>query len=184
MTPVRNAAQFPSGPYRIPNIQLDAHALVSNKTPAGTYRGPGRFEGCFFCERMLDIAAQELGLDRLLIRRRNLISSGEMPYALASGSPHDGFGEPPRDRGHYAARAGGLGLPLDRLRIFHGSPSCLPEGFGSYGSRSTVMGGCAILLAAAAVIDKFRAAAAERLGVAAGDLSVTGGVARAADGRT
>ena len=45
MTPVRNVAQFTSGPYRIPNIHLDAHALVSNKTPAGTYRGPGPVRG-------------------------------------------------------------------------------------------------------------------------------------------
>src|SRR5258707_2857101 len=101
MTPVRNAAQFTSGPYRIPNIELNAHALVSNKTPAGTYRGPGRFEGCFFCERMLDLAAQDLGLDPLAIRRRNLISLREMPYPLASVLPNDGFGETACDSGDY-----------------------------------------------------------------------------------
>ena len=64
MTPVRNAAQFMSGPYRIPNIHLDAHAYVSNKTPSGTYRGPGRYEGCFFIERLIDMAAERLGIDR------------------------------------------------------------------------------------------------------------------------
>ena len=260
MTPVRNAAQFTSGPYRIPNIHLNAHALTSNKTPAGTYRGPGRFEGCFFCERMLDMAADELGLDRLAIRRRNLISLGEMPYRLASVAPNDGFGETACDSGDYTStfdrcvrearwsekaplqgkliggRYHGLGiacfieggasgpresarmvvepdgcisvyvgssavgqgietilaqiaadaleLPLERVRIYHVSTTYLPEGFGSYGSRSTVMGGCAIVLAAAALLDKFRAAAVARLGVAAGELSIAGGVARAADGRT
>ena len=58
-------------------------------------------------------------------------------------------------------------------------PPICAEGFGSYGSRSTVMGGCAIVLAAEALIAKFRAAAAARLGVPAAELSVTGGVARA-----
>jgi len=80
--------------------------------------------------------------------------------------------------------ADALQLPLERIRIYHGSTTYLPEGFGAYGSRSTVMGGSAILLAADALIEKFRAAAAARLCVAAGELSVTGGVARAANGRT
>ncbi|MBX9741418.1 MAG: molybdopterin-dependent oxidoreductase, partial [Beijerinckiaceae bacterium] len=73
MTPVRNAAQFMSGPYRIPAIHLDAYACVTNKTPAGTYRGPGRYEGCLFIERLMDQAANALGVDRLEIRRRNLL---------------------------------------------------------------------------------------------------------------
>ncbi len=58
--------------------------MTTNKTPSGTYRGPGRFEGCFFMERLLDMAARDLGLDRLDIRRRNLIALDEMPYPLAS----------------------------------------------------------------------------------------------------
>ena len=74
MTPVRNVAQFTSGPYRVPNLHLKSHAMVTNKTPSGTYRGPGRFEGCFFMERLIDMAAKDLGLDRLEIRRRNLIA--------------------------------------------------------------------------------------------------------------
>ena len=45
---------------------------------------PGRFEGCFFCERLLDIAARDLGIDRLEIRRRNLLTDEEMPYPLAT----------------------------------------------------------------------------------------------------
>ena len=64
MTPVRNVAQFTTGPYRVPNIDLRSHAFVTNKTPSGTYRGPGRFEGCFFMERLLDIVARETGTIR------------------------------------------------------------------------------------------------------------------------
>ena len=82
MTPVRNVAQFTAGPYRVPNIRLKAHAMVTNKTPSGTYRGPGRFEGCFFMERLIDAAARDLKIDRLAIRRRNLIPLAG--YALPS----------------------------------------------------------------------------------------------------
>src|SRR5207248_3175641 len=101
-TPVRNVAQFTSGPYRVPNLLLNAHALTTNKTPSGTYRGPGRFEGCFFVERLIDMAARDLGLDRLAIRRRNLIALDEMPYGLADVQPGETFGRSACDSGDYA----------------------------------------------------------------------------------
>ena len=59
----RNVVQFFSGPYRIPNIHIESSMLVTNKTPTGTYRAPGRFEGDFFRERLFDIAAADLGID-------------------------------------------------------------------------------------------------------------------------
>jgi carbon-monoxide dehydrogenase large subunit len=77
--------------------------MTSNKTPAGTYRGPGRFEGCFFCDRMLDMAARDLKIDRLAIRRKNLIALAEMPYPLAAVRPNDGFGDTACDSGDYAS---------------------------------------------------------------------------------
>ena len=58
-TPVRNAAQFITGPYKVENFSIRSHAVATNKTPAGTYRGPGRYESCFFFERMMDKAAVE-----------------------------------------------------------------------------------------------------------------------------
>ena len=70
----RNVAQFMSGPYRIPNIDIDVALQLTNKTPVGTYRGPGRFETDFFRERFLDMVAEDLGLDRVEFRRRNLVS--------------------------------------------------------------------------------------------------------------
>src|SRR5262249_19574537 len=103
MTPVRNVAQFTTGPYRVPNIRLNAHAMVTNKTPSGTFRGPGRFEGCFFMERLMDLAARDLGIDRLEIRRRNLIAFKDMPYRLADVEPNDGFGATSCDSGDYTA---------------------------------------------------------------------------------
>src|SRR5262249_6966749 len=74
-------------------------------------------------------------------------------------------------------------LPLDRVKIFHGSTTYLRDGVGAFGSRSTVMGGSAIVLAAEALIAKFRAAAAEKFGVAIADVGVVEGVAVTSDGR-
>ena len=89
-TAPRNAAQVLSGPYRIPNIHIDVALTVTNKTPIGTYRAPGRFEGDFFRERLIDMAAGDLGIDRVDFRRRNLIADGDMPYAHASMAPYGG----------------------------------------------------------------------------------------------
>jgi len=233
--------------------------MTTNKTPSGTYRGPGRFEGCFFLERLIDLAARDLGLDRLAIRRRNLITVEEMPYPLADVEPAETFGTTSCDSGDYASlfdrcvvqakwtdkahlqgqlidgRYHGLGIacfieggasgprehariaiegdgsltvyvgssavgqgietimgqiaadalevPIDCVRVLHGSTHYLPDGVGAFGSRSTVMGGCAIVLAATALMEKFHAAAAKRLGIAEADVKVTEGIATAADGR-
>ena len=74
------AAMLP-GPYRIPAYRANAHIRLTNKTPCGTYRAPGRFESTFVRERLLDAIADKLTLDRVEIRRRNLIAEDEMPYA-------------------------------------------------------------------------------------------------------
>ena len=83
-TASRNLAQIMSGAYRIPHVRMDVSLLVTNKTPSGTYRGPGRFEADFCRERLLDIVAADLGIDRVEFRRRNLIAEADMPYALAT----------------------------------------------------------------------------------------------------
>jgi carbon-monoxide dehydrogenase large subunit len=83
LTAPRNVTQFCSGPYDVANIEIDARALMTNKVPAGTYRGPGRYEGAFFMERLLDMAARDLGIDLAEIRRVNLIPEEKMPYKMA-----------------------------------------------------------------------------------------------------
>jgi aerobic carbon-monoxide dehydrogenase large subunit len=97
----RNIAQFMSGPYRIPHIDIDVALQLSNKTPVGTYRGPGRFETDFFRERLLDMVAKDLKLDRVAFRRRNLVSREEMPYRIATIRPFDK--EEELDSGDYHA---------------------------------------------------------------------------------
>lgn len=81
-TPARNIAQVITGPYRIENVRSDVTLLVTNKTPSGTYRGPGRYESDFFRERMLDLIADDLKLDRVEFRRRNLIREDDMPWSM------------------------------------------------------------------------------------------------------
>ena len=69
-----------TGPYRIPNFHASVNCVMTNKMGAGTYRAPGFFEGTFIRERMLDLAAADLGIDPAELRRRNLIQASEMPY--------------------------------------------------------------------------------------------------------
>jgi aerobic carbon-monoxide dehydrogenase large subunit len=73
------AAMLP-GPYRIPAYRAAGHVRLTNKTPCGTYRAPGRFESTFVRERLLDAIAARLSIDRIEVRRRNLIGKDEMPY--------------------------------------------------------------------------------------------------------
>jgi carbon-monoxide dehydrogenase large subunit len=68
------------GPYRIPAYRSVCYFRLTNKTPAATYRAPGRFEGTFVRERLIDAVADRLGLDRVTVRRRNLVSAAEMPF--------------------------------------------------------------------------------------------------------
>jgi aerobic carbon-monoxide dehydrogenase large subunit len=75
------AASMLPGPYRLPAYRAVGHIRLTNKTPGGTYRGPGRFESTFARERVMDAVATRLGLDPIEVRRRNLIAAAEMPYA-------------------------------------------------------------------------------------------------------
>jgi carbon-monoxide dehydrogenase large subunit len=68
------------GPYRLPHYRANGHFRLTNKTPAATYRSPGRYETNFVRERLMDAVARKLGLSRVEVRRRNLIGAREMPY--------------------------------------------------------------------------------------------------------
>jgi carbon-monoxide dehydrogenase large subunit len=258
-TASRNIAQVMSGPYRIPDIRVDVSLVVTNKTPSGTYRGPGRYEADFFRERLFDMAAKDLGLDRVEFRRRNLVLPAEMPYRLAKvldpdietecdsgdyqltldrcldeigwteklkiqgkltdGRYHgvavgcyiEGGASGPRENARLALEPDGsvsvfvgsssvgqgvetvfaqiaadaLELPMEHIKgVFHGSTDHLGEGFGSYSSRSVVMGGSAILAAASRLRDAIRAAAASRLGCRAEEIKIEHDRAVAPDRRS
>jgi CO/xanthine dehydrogenase Mo-binding subunit len=73
------AAMLP-GPYRVPAYRATGHIRLTNKTPCGTYRSPGRYETTFVRERLMDVIAARLNLDRIELRRRNLIAKSAMPF--------------------------------------------------------------------------------------------------------
>ena len=75
------AAMLP-GPYRVPAYRARGHIRLTNKTPCGTYRSPGRYETTFVRERLIDAIAAKTGIDAIEIRRRNLIAKSAMPYSL------------------------------------------------------------------------------------------------------
>jgi carbon-monoxide dehydrogenase large subunit len=88
------------GPYRVPAYRATGHFRLTNKTPAATYRAPGRYESTFVRERVMDAIADRLKLDRLEVRRANLIAKDEMPFTR----PTNTLGEEiVYDSGDYAA---------------------------------------------------------------------------------
>jgi carbon-monoxide dehydrogenase large subunit len=256
----RTLAQFFSGPYRVPNMRITATALLTNKTPAGTYRAPGRYEASFFCERLIELAAGDLAIDSAEMRRRNLISAAEMPYKLPRLEPGgptadtecdsgnygealdrclaefgwaekrqlqgqlidgryhgvavacfiEGAGAGPKETARLELASDGtvavyvgsaavgqgletvmaqiaadtLGIPLDQVRVFHGSTSYLEEGYGAFHSRSTILGGSAVFEGATALLEKVRAAAAVRLGGSAEEIELVDDRAHISNGRS
>ena len=249
VTAARNTAQVLSGPYRVPNIHFENALLLTNKTPSGTYRGPGRFEADFFRERLFDMAANDLGIDRVEFRRKNLVAEHEMPWELPNVQPLDqgsatdtgdyqqtldrclkdfgwaeksklqgklidgrrhgiavgcyleGGGSGPRENVRMVLENDGtvslytgsssvgqgvetvmaqiaadaLDMPMARInRVQHGSTTVVKQGYGSYSSRSMVMGGSAIVQAAGFLKDAIRAAAAKRLQCEPGAVTIDG----------
>lgn len=77
---VANTAIHLLGPYRVPAAEISGRAALTNKTLVAQYRGAGRPEATFALERSLDAAARELGLSGVEIRRRNLLTSDDLPY--------------------------------------------------------------------------------------------------------
>ncbi len=69
-----------AGLYDIPNIHVEVVCATTNKSPASPYRGAGAPEACFARERLIDISARELDIDRAELRRRNLVRPEQMPY--------------------------------------------------------------------------------------------------------
>lgn len=256
--PPRNVAQFTSGPYDIDYVHIESHAMLTNKAPIGTYRGPGRFEADFFRERLVDIAAAELGIDPVEFRRRNLVRKAQMPYSIATldkpekkeefdsgdyavaldrcltefkwsdklalqgqlvdGRYHgvalgcfvEGGAAGPKENARIDIEADGaiavyvgstsigqgletvcrqiaadaLDVPMAHIKLFHGSTTYLKEGYGSFHSRSIVMGGSAILLAAKEIKSKIRAAAARKLGCMPDQVTLGAGLVASHGGRS
>ncbi|MBI2708562.1 MAG: xanthine dehydrogenase family protein molybdopterin-binding subunit [Actinobacteria bacterium] len=84
--PTRTMAQ---GVYRIPALAYGAAVALTNTTPVGAFRGAGRPEAAAFLERLIDLASDELGIDPVELRRRNLLRSDELPMTTLTGAAYD-----------------------------------------------------------------------------------------------
>ena len=89
LSPLSKGAGLIVGPYTIPHAFLRAMAVFTNTTPTNAYRSSGRPEVTFAIERLIDTAAERLGIDRVELRRKNLIRPEAMPYRNAVGMTYD-----------------------------------------------------------------------------------------------
>jgi aerobic carbon-monoxide dehydrogenase large subunit len=244
-----------AGTYTTPVISCETKAVFTHTTPVDAYRGAGRPEATFLLERIVDLAADELGIDPAELRRRNFINAFpyQTPVALQydSGDYHTTLGmalqaadyagfearrQEATRRGKYrgigiatyieacgiapsavvgslGARAGlfesaavrvhptgsvsvltgshshgqghettfaqlvadGLGIPIEAVDIVHGDTAKIPYGMGTYGSRSLVVGGTAIVKAMDKIIAKGRKIAAHLLEASEADIEFKDG---------
>ena len=87
--PIARGPTVTTGLYDIPLAHVVTKGVWTNTTPVTAYRGPGRTEAMFALERLIDLAATETGVDRIELRRRNLIADDALPYTNALGVTYD-----------------------------------------------------------------------------------------------
>ncbi len=233
-----------AGPYRTPAIYTHITGVFTNTQSTGPYRGAGRPEAAYAIERVIDTAADEMGIDAAELRRRNYIPDDSFPYKTGlvftydSGEFEGNMDAAMKlvDYAAFAARrasakargklagigianvieqsAGGLpewaqirfdtsgsltltmgthnhgqghetifrqmlsdklGLEFEQIRIAQGDSDEVMAGNGTFGSRSSGVGGASIMMAADKVIDKCRKVAAHKLEAAEEDIEFADG---------
>ena len=134
---VYNTAVHLPGPYKIDAIAIDARMAATNKVPNAPYRGAGRPEAAFAMERIIDLVANELGLEPAEARLRNMIRADEMPYRVGmpyrDGQPivYDG-GDYPAALEKALGALGGLAAFRERQRVAREEGQYLGLGIGCY----------------------------------------------------
>jgi aerobic carbon-monoxide dehydrogenase large subunit len=88
-TPLRKGLGIMSGVYRIPAVHFRGCAILTNTIPTTPYRSAGRPEAIYVIERIIDLAAEQCGFDRIELRRRNLVPPNAMPYTNGVGITYD-----------------------------------------------------------------------------------------------
>ncbi|HEX4283032.1 MAG TPA: xanthine dehydrogenase family protein molybdopterin-binding subunit [Solirubrobacteraceae bacterium] len=233
-----------SGVYRIPKIETNVRAVVTNTTPVGPVRGAGRPEATQMIERAMDQLAGELSLDPAEVRRRNFIPNDAFPYTTASGANYDigdfggaldlvlesaGYEDLRREQsrrretggtsqlgiglsvyvevtngisesefggveitasGEAIVRTGSfsqgqghettfaqiaserLGIPIEKITVSKGDTDVVPRGTGTYGSKSTQIGGVAAGKASEEVVEIGKRLAAAELEAAPEDMEL------------
>jgi aerobic carbon-monoxide dehydrogenase large subunit len=89
LSPLGKGSALVTGSYAIPAATLRSRAVFTNTMPTNAYRSSGRPEVTYAIERLIDKAAEQLGFDRIALRRRNLVRPDAMPYVNAIGAPYD-----------------------------------------------------------------------------------------------
>ncbi len=89
LLPTGNQVKNIASIYRTPLIEVATKCVFTNTSHVSAYRGAGRPEGNYYVERALDLAAGELGIDRVELRRRNMIRKSDLPFKAASGMTYD-----------------------------------------------------------------------------------------------
>jgi aerobic carbon-monoxide dehydrogenase large subunit len=199
----RTLAQCLTGPYRVPNVRITSTALLTNKTPSGTYRARSGD-----CRETLERCLAEFGWEEKRALQGHEIDGRY--HGLAVACFIEGGGAGPKETARLDLAADGrvsvyvgsaavrqgletvmaqiaadtLGLPLGQVRVLHGSTPFLDEGYGAFASRSTVLAGSAVFEATNALLAEIRAAAGARLGCAAERVELEDGYTRAPDGRS
>ena len=87
--PLSNAYRVATTVYDIPLMHMRCRAMLTNTVPTAPFRGAGRPEATLVLERLIDLAAQRLGMDRVALRRKNIIPRRKLPYRTASGLTYD-----------------------------------------------------------------------------------------------
>ena len=89
LLPTGNVVKNVVGVYRTPLLEVSSRCVFTNTTFVSAYRGAGRPEGNYYMERALDVAAAELGIDRIELRKRNMIRKSDLPFKAASDMTYD-----------------------------------------------------------------------------------------------
>ena len=87
--PLSNAYRVATTVYDIPLMHMRCRSVMTNTVPTAPFRGAGRPEATLVLERLIDLAADRLGIDRLRIRQKNVIPKNKLPYRTASGLLYD-----------------------------------------------------------------------------------------------
>ena len=89
MIPLAMVAKVATSAYRVPAVDYRIKGVLTNTMATGAYRGAGRPEGNYLIERLLEKAAREMRIDRVELRRRNLLAPAELPYRTHVGETYD-----------------------------------------------------------------------------------------------
>ncbi len=244
MIPTLAGTKVLASVYDFKGIYANVIGVFTNTVPVDAYRGAGRPESNYLVERLIDTAANELGIDRVDIRKRNMVPESAMPYTSAMNQKYDSgsfakvldaalekadwAGFPARQAaaakagkrrgigmGYYLEATGGapteraeikfaadgfvdvyvgtqstgqghetayvqlvvnqLGIDGEKIRVRQGDTDAIPVGGGTGGARSLYSEGQAILVTAASVIEKGKAAAGDYLEAAVADIGFADG---------